>query len=348
MNASRSRVGNPKKRRMHFDQLKRREFITLLGGAAAGWPLAARGQQPAMPVVGFLHAGAPEANANNVRAFRRGLGETGYVEGRNVAIEFQWAHGDLARYQELAAELVRRQVAVIVTPLGTAAALAAKAATTTIPIVFSSGTDPVKAGLVPSLSRPGGNLTGVNYMQSELGAKRLGLLHEMVPLASRFALLVNPNNSVAAEGTIKDVEAAAAAIGRHVDVVRAGTQREIETAFAGIVQDRRDALVTAPDPLFFDHRVLLATLAARHALPAIYGPREFVDSGGLMSYGASNMDRYRQVGIYTGRVLKGEKPADMPVIQPTKFELVLNLPTARVIGIAVPAGLLAQADEVIE
>jgi ABC-type uncharacterized transport system substrate-binding protein len=328
--------------------LNRRDFVTFLGGGAASWPLLARAQQPAMPVVGFLHAGAPEANANNVRAFRKGLGEIGYVEGRNVAVEFHWAHGDLPRYKELAAELVRRQVAVIVTPLGTSAALAAKAATTTIPIVFSSGTDPVKAGLVPSLSRPGGNLTGVNYMQSELGAKRLGLLHEMVPVASRFGLLVNPTNPVANESTIRDVETAAAAIGRHIDVVRASTQREIEAVFARIVQDRLEALVIAPDPLFFDRRVVLTTLTARHALPAIYGPREFVDAGGLMSYGASNMERYRQVGLYAGRILKGEKPADMPVIQPTKFELVLNLPTARVIGIDVPAGLLAQADEVIE
>ena len=228
--------------------MKRREFITLLGGAVA-WPLSARAQQPAMPVIGFLHAGAPEANANNVRALRKGLGETGYIEGRNAAIEFHWAYGDLPRYKELAAELVQRQVAVIVTPLGTSAALAAKAATTTIPIVFSSGTDPVKAGLVPSLSRPGGNLTGVNYMQSELGAKRLGLLHEMVPVASRFGLLVNPTNSVAAESTIRDVETAAAAIGRHIDVVRASTQREIEAVSARIVQDRLEALVIARSAL---------------------------------------------------------------------------------------------------
>ena len=253
----------------------------LLGGAMM--PLAVRAQQPAMPVIGFLHAGAPEANANNVRAFRKGLGETGHVEGSNVSIDFQWAYGDLARYKELVAELVRRQVAVIVTPLGTAAALAAKAATTTIPIVFSSGTDPVQVGLVPSFKRPGGNLTGVNYMQSELGAKRLGLLHEMVPLALRFALLVNPTNSVAAEATIKDVGTAAVAIGRQVDVVKAATAPEIEAAFGKIAPNRVDALVVAPDPLFFDRAVLIAMLAARHALPAIYGPREFVDAGGLMS-----------------------------------------------------------------
>lgn len=283
-----------------------------------------------------------------MRAFRKGLGETGYAEGRNVSIEFQWAYGDLARYKELAAELVGRRVAVIVTPLGTSAALAAKAATTTIPIVFSSGTDPVQAGLVPSLSRPGGNLTGVNYMQSELGAKRLGLLREMVPLASRFVLLVNPANSVAAESMTKDVGTAAATIGRHVDLVKAATARDIETAFGKIVQNRVDALIINPDPLFFDRIALIATLAARHALPAIYGPREFVDAGGLMSYGASNPERYRQVGIYAGRILKGEKPADMPVIQPTKFDLLLNLPTAQMIGLAVPPSLLAQADEVIE
>jgi putative ABC transport system substrate-binding protein len=327
--------------------IKRREFITLLGGAVA-WPLTARAQQTALPVIGFLHAGAPEANANNVQAFRKGLGETGHFEGGNVSIDFQWAYGDLARYKELAAELVRRRVAVIVTPLGTAAALAAKAATTTIPIVFSSGTDPVQVGLVPSLNRPGGNLTGVNYMQSELGAKRLGLLHEMVPLASRIALLVNPTNSVAAEATIKDVGTAAVAIGRKVEVVKAATAPEIEAAFGKIVPNRVDALVVAPDPLFFDRAVLIAMLAARHALPAIYGPREFVDAGGLMSYGASNKERYRHVGVYAGRILRGEKPADMPIIQPTKFELVLSLPTARMIGIAVPPSLLAQADEVIE
>jgi putative tryptophan/tyrosine transport system substrate-binding protein len=327
--------------------MNRRAVITLLGGAAAAWPLAARAQQPAMPVIGFLHAGAPEVNPNNVRAFRKGLGETGYVEGRNVSIEFRWAYGDLARYKELAAELVQRQVAIIVTPVSTAAALAAKTTTTTIPIVFSSGIDPVQAGLVPSLSRPGGNLTGVNWMQSELGAKRLGLLHEMVPLASRFALLVNPTNS-SAESTTKDVGTAAAARARQVDVVKAATARDIETAFGKIIQNRADALIVAPDPLFFDRIVLIATLAVRHALPAIYGPREFVEAGGLMSYGASNLERYRQIGVYAGRILKGEKPADMPVIQPTKFELVLNLPTARMIGVAVPPSLLAQADEVIE
>ena len=301
-----------------------------------------------MPVVGFLHPGSPEANASLVAAFRKGLGEAGYADGRNIAIEFRWALGDNARLPELAGELVRRQVTVIVTPFGTATALAAKAATTAIPIVFAIGTDPVKAGLVASLSRPGGNVTGLNYMLAELGAKRLGLLQEMVPRAARFALLVNPTNPVATESGIKDVEAGASDIGRHIDVFKADTNREIETAFAALVQNRADAFVVGPDSLFLDRRVHLVTLATRHLLPAVYFSREFVEVGGLMSYGASSLARYREVGIYAGRVLKGEKPADMPVVQPTRFELVINLPTARTIGIVVPPSLLAQADEVIE
>jgi putative tryptophan/tyrosine transport system substrate-binding protein len=327
--------------------VRRREFISLLGGAAA-WPLAARAQQPAMPVIGFLHPGVPEANASLVAAFRKGLGETGYAGGRNVAIEFRWALGDNARLPELAGELVRRQVTVIVTPFGTATALAAKAATTTIPIVFAIGTDPVGAGLVASLSRPGGNVTGLNYMLAELGAKRLGLLQEMVPRAARFALLVNPTNPLPAESVIKDVERAASAIGRHIDVFRADTNREIETAFAALMQNRTDALVVGPDPLFIDRRVHLVTLATRHLLPTVYFSREFVEVGGMMSYGASSLARYREIGIYAGRVLKGEKPADLPVAQPTRFELVISLPTARAIGIVIPPSLLAQADEVIE
>jgi putative ABC transport system substrate-binding protein len=326
----------------------RREFITLLGGAVAAWPLAARAQQPAMPVIGFLHPGSPEANVSLVAAFRNGLGETGYSEGRNVAIEFRWAFGDNSRLVELAGDLVRRQVAVIVTPIGTTTALAAKAATTTIPIVFSAGTDPVKAGIVASLRRPGGNVTGVNYMAAELGAKRLGLLHEIAPHATRIALLVNPSNPLPAESVIKDVEAAASVIGRHIDVFKASANREIETAFDALMQSRADALVVGPDPLFIDRRVQVVTLATRHLLPTIYFLRAFVEAGGLISYGASDLTRYREVGIYTGRVLKGEKPADMPVVQPTKFELVINLPTARATGVAVPHSLLAQADEVIE
>jgi ABC-type uncharacterized transport system substrate-binding protein len=326
----------------------RREFITLLGGAAGAWPVVARAQQPAMPVIGFLHPGFPEANAGLLAAFRKGLTETGYAEGRNVAIDFRWAYGDYSRLAELAADLVRRQVAVIVTPIGTTTALAAKAATATIPIVFSAGTDPVKAGIVTSLSRPGGNVTGVNYMAAELGAKRLGLLHEMAPRAARIAFLVNPANPIPAESMIKDMEAAASVAQRHIDVFTASTNREIETAFAALVQSRADALIVGAEPFFIDRRVQIVTLATRHLLPTVYFLREFVEIGGLMSYGASDLFRYREVGIYTGRVLKGEKPADMPVVQPTKFELVINLPTARAIGIEVPPSLLAQADEVIE
>jgi putative ABC transport system substrate-binding protein len=328
--------------------MKRRQFITLVGGAAVAWPLAAGAQQPAKPVIGFLHPGFPEANAGLLAAFRKGLAETGYAEGRNVAIEFRWAYGDNSRLADLAVDLVRHPVAVIVTPIGTVTALAAKAATATIPIVFSAGTDPVKAGIVASLRRPGGNITGVNYMAAELGAKRLGLLHELVPGAARIALLVNPANPVPTESVVKDAEAAARAIGRHIDVFNAATSREIETAFAALMQTRADALVVGPEPFFIDRRVQIVTLATRHLLPTVYFNRLFVEIGGLMSYGASDLSRYREVGIYTGRVLKGERPADMPVVQPTKFELVINLPTARAIGIPVPPSLLAQADEVIE
>jgi len=308
--------------------MRRREFLGLAGGVVASWPLAARAQQPVVPLVGFLHPGSPEANASLLAAFRKGLGEAGYAEGRTVAIEFRWAYGDNNRLLELAADLVRRQVAVIVSPISTASALAAKAATTTIPIVFSAGTDPVKAGIVASLSHPGGNITGINFMASELGAKRLGVLHEMVPRATRIALLVNPTNPVPAESMIKDVESAASATGQHIDVFKAGTNHEIETSFTALVQNGAEALVVGADPLFIDRRVQLVTLATRHLLPTVYFLRAFAEVGGLVSYGASNFARYREVGIYTGRILKGEKPADMPVAQPTKFELVVNLPTA--------------------
>ena len=297
-------------------------------------PATARAQQPAIPVIGFLHPGSPEANTSPLAAFRKGLGEAGYTEGRNVAIEFRWAHGDNSRLAELAADLVQRQVAVIVSAIGTATALAAKAATTTIPIVFSAGTDPVEAGIVPSLSRPGGNVTGVNFMASELGAKRLGVLLELVPRATRIALLVNPTNPVPAESVVKDVERVASAVGRHVEVFEASTSCEIEMAFAALVQNRAEALVVGADPLFIDRRVQFVTLATRHLLPTIYFHRGFVEVGGLVSYGASDSVRYREVGIYTGRILKGEKPADLPVVQPTKFELVINLPTARAIGMS--------------
>jgi putative ABC transport system substrate-binding protein len=328
--------------------MRRREFITLLGGAAATWPLVARGQQRAIPVIGFLHPGSAEPNASLLAAFRKGLAETGYPEGKNVTIEFRWAHGENTRLGELAADLVERQVTVIVTPIGTVTALAAKAATTTIPIVFSAGTDPVKAGIVTSLRRPGANVTGVNYMAAELSAKRLSLLHELAPSAARIALLVNPANPVPTQSMIEDTEAAAGAIGRHIDVFKAENSREIETAFAALVQNRADALAVGADPFFIDRRVQIVTLATRYLLPTVYFLREFTEIGGLMSYGASDFARYREVGIYTGRILKGEKPADMPVVQPTQFELVINLPTARAIGLEIPPTLLSRADAVIE
>jgi putative ABC transport system substrate-binding protein len=328
--------------------MRRREFIVTLGGGAA-WPLAARAQQPAtVPVVGFLHPGSAEPNASLLAAFRKGLAETGYTEDRNVAIEFRWAHGDNSRLVEMAADLVQRQVAVIVTPIGTVTALAAKKATTTIPIVFSAGTDPVQAGIVASLRRPGGNITGVNYMAAELSAKRLSLLHELMPSAARIALLVNPANPVPADTMTKDTEAAAGTIGRHIDVYKAETSREIDIAFAALVRDRADALVVGADPFFIDRRVQIVTLATRHLLPTVHFLREFAEIGGLMSYGASDFGRYREVGLYTGRILKGEKPADMPVVQPTQFELVINVSTARAIGVTIPPTLLAQANEVIE
>jgi ABC-type uncharacterized transport system substrate-binding protein len=324
----------------------RREFVTLLGGAAA-WPLAARAQQPAMPVIGFLRPGSPEPNAHLVSAFRKGLGETGYVEGRNVSVEYRWAHNDDDRLPELAADLVRLRVSVIITPGSTAAAAAAKSATTTIPIVFSGGGDPVQTGLVASLNRPGGNVTGVSSMAGELGGKRLGLLQELVPRAARFAALANPNNPFA-RAFFTDVQTAAAAIGRQVEVFTASTSHDIHTAFAMLVERRADALLVVPDPLFVSRRVQLTTLAARHAVPAIYPFREDAEAGGLVSYGPSNTDLVRQAGIYTGRVLKGEKPADMPILRATRFDFIINLTTAKVLGLEVSAALLARADEVIE
>jgi len=327
--------------------MRRREFISLLGGAAT-WSLAARAQQPKVPVVGFLHPGSAEPNASLLAAFRKGLAEAGYTEGRNVAIEFRWAHGDNSRLEEMAADLVQRQVAVIVTPIGTVTALAAKKATATIPIVFSAGTDPVKAGIVASLRHPGGNVTGVNYMAAELSAKRFSLLHELMPSAARIALLVNPANPVPAETIAKDSEAAAETIGRHIDVYKAETSREIEMAFAALVGDGADALLIGADSFFIDRRVQIVTLATRYLLPTVHFLREFTEIGGLMSYGASDFGRNREVGIYTGRVLNGEKPADMPVVQPTEFELVINLSTTTAIGVIVPPSLLAQANEVIE
>jgi putative ABC transport system substrate-binding protein len=326
--------------------MHRRAFITLLGGAAAAWPLAARAQQqPELPVIGFLHAGSPEVTPSLVAGFRKGLSEAGYVEGRNVAIEFSWANNDIARLPELAADLVRRRVAVIATPNGAPAALAAKTATTTIPIVFNSIGDPVQVGLVASFNRPGGNVTGVTSMALDLGPKRLGLLHDLLPVATRFAALVDSNT---ARFAIADLRAAASAIGGQIEVLVAGTSGEIDAAFASLLQKRADALMLMTSPLFGAHRQQLAALAARHAVPVMYHDRIFTEAGGLMSYGTSLADVYRQVGVYTGRVLKGEKPADLPVLRPTRFEFVINLQTARTLGLDIPPGLLAIADEVIE
>jgi putative ABC transport system substrate-binding protein len=327
--------------------MRRRHFITLLGSAAAGWPLAARAQQPALPVVGFLYPGVPELSAPIVAAFRSGLNDVGYTEGRNVTIEYRFAHNDVARLPELAADLVRRQVAVIATPGGSSAALAAKAATTTIPIVFSIGFDPMQIGLVASFNRPGGNVTGIVSMNRELGAKRLGLLHVLLPEAARFAVLVNPSTP-ATESLVADLQAAATSIGRQIDVFTATSNREIDAAFANLAQSQVAAVLITTGPLFDNRRVQLVSLAAHYRLPVIYPFRENVEIGGLMSYGSSAADTHRQVGIYAGRILKGEKAADLPVVQASKFELVINAQTARMLGLTVPPSLLATADEVIE
>jgi len=326
----------------------RRGFISLLGGAAAAWPLVARAQQAAMPVVGFLHPTSADTNTDRLRAFRQGLKDTGYVEGDNVAVEYRWAQGQFDQLPELVTELVRRPVAVIVAAQGPAPALAAKAATTTIPIVFNVGEDPVGLGLVVSLARPGGNLTGVNFFATELTAKRLELLRELVPGAAHVAVLVNPANPSNAETQSRDVEAAARSIGLEIQVLNAGTSREINAAFATLVRARPDALFVAGDSLFTSRRVQLALLAAHHSIPAIYSSREIPEAGGLMSYGTNIADAWRQVGVYTGRILKRAKPADLPVVQASKFELVINAETARMLGLTVPDKLLVAADEVIE
>jgi putative ABC transport system substrate-binding protein len=327
--------------------MRRREFVTLIGGAAAAWPLAVRAQQAATPVIGLLHPGSPEANPKFMAEFRKGLGETGYVEGRNVTIEYRWAHGETGRLSELAADLTSGPVTVIAAPGSVAAALAAKAATATIPIVSASGADPVQVGLVASLNRPGGNVTGITSMNSGLGAKQLGILHRLLGRDGRFAVLLNPSNPQR-ESVIAEVQAAASSMGQQLEILTATTKRDLSPAFSAAVQKRIDALLISADPLFTNSPVQLATLAARHGMPAIYALREFAQAGGLMSYGSNFAELFRQAGIYTGRVLKGEKPADLPILQATKFEFVVNLQTAEALGLEVPATLLALADEVIE
>jgi putative ABC transport system substrate-binding protein len=326
--------------------MQRREFITLIGGAAAAWPIAARAQQSAMPVVGLIRDGSADANARFAAAFRKGLNETGYVEGQNVTVEYHWLEGHYDSLPALLADLVRRQVAVIATP-GNVPSLAAKAATATIPIVFGVGDDPVKLGLVASLARPGGNATGINFFVTEVVAKRLRLLHDLVPKAVRIAVLINPAN-VGETTTLRELQEAAFTVGLQIQILNASTIGEIDAAFATLARERPDALFVAGDAFFLDRRVQFATLTARERIPATYSVREPVAAGGLMSYGPDLADVFHHVGVYTGTILKGTKPADLPVVQSTKLELVINLQTARALGIQVPPGVLSIADEVIE
>jgi putative tryptophan/tyrosine transport system substrate-binding protein len=327
--------------------MRRREFITLLGGVAAAWPLAAGAQQPALPVVGFLHDGSADSRVHLAAAFRQGLAEAGFVDRRNVMIEYRWADDQFDRLPALVAELVQRPAAVIATPGSAAAAVAAKAATATIPIVFSVGFDPVKLGLVDSLNRPGRNVTGVSYFTQELGPKRLGLLQELMPRGADIFVLVNPK-APATGSIVNDMQAAASAVGQQLSVLNVSTIQEMLTAFPAMAQRRAPAFVVIADPLFTSRRVQLVLLATRYAVPAVYSSREFADIGGLMSYGTDLPGVYRQVGSYAGHILKGAKPADLPVLQPTKFELVINLAAAKVLKLEVPTTLLARADEVIE
>jgi putative tryptophan/tyrosine transport system substrate-binding protein len=328
--------------------IRRREFIFTLGSAAAAWPLAARAQQPAMPVIGFLDSRSQDTAVDRLNALRRALKETGYVEGENVTIVYRWAEGRYDRLPELAADLVRRRVAVIAALGGVPSAMAAKAATTTIPVVFLVSEDPVSLGLVASLARPGGNLTGVNFFNAELTAKRLELLRELVPAATRVAVLVNPANAETTESVLRDVAAAARTMGLQIEALNASTSPGIDAAFATLVRERPDALFVAGDGFFLSRRVQIANLTVRHAIPAAFSVRQYVEAGGLMSYGSDPLDMYRQIGVYTGSILKGAKPADLPVVQSTKFELVINAQTARILGLNVPPTLLARADEVIE
>jgi putative ABC transport system substrate-binding protein len=328
--------------------MKRREFVTLLGGAAAAWPVGARAQQAAMPVIGVINAGFPETSVSRVAGFRQGLNEMGYVENQNVAIEYRWAEGRYDRYPEFAADLIRRKVSVIVTGVSTDAALAAKDATSTIPIVAGVGQDPVRLGLVASLARPGGNITGVNFFVTEVVAKRLGLLREMAPTATRVAVLVNPTSPASAEPTVKDVHSAADGMGMQIQIFNASTIREIDAAYASLVRERADALFVVPDGFFNSRRIQLAMLAIRHGVATTYSVRDYVEAGGLMSYGTNLADTFRQIGNQCSRILKGAKPSDLPFLQSTKFELVINMQAARMLGLDVPPSLLARADEVIE
>jgi putative ABC transport system substrate-binding protein len=332
---------------MKIWQLRRRDFITFLGGAAA-WPLAARAQQSAMPVIGYLDGRSPDALTDRLRGFRQGLKDTGYVEGENMSIVYRFADDQMDRLPGLAAELVHRQVAVIAAPGGAPAAFAAKAATTTIPIVIAVGEDPVGLGLVASLARPGGSLTGVNVVNTELTAKRLELLRELVPRTARIALLLNPADVTNTETTLRDVQGVARAIGLQVQIFNANTSNEINASFAALARERPDALFVGSGLLFNSRRVQLVHLASFHKVPATYSSREYVQVGGLMSYGSNITEAFRQVGVYVGRILKGAKPADLPVVQASKIDLVINAETARMLSLTVPPTLLAAADEVIE
>jgi putative tryptophan/tyrosine transport system substrate-binding protein len=328
--------------------MRRREFLGVLGGAAAAWPTRARAQQQSMPVVGFLGAGAPDNYVLYLIAFRKGLGEAGFVEGQNVAIEYRWAEGQYDRMTELAADLVRRRVAVIAVPGSPPGARAAMAATSAIPIVFSVGDDPVKSGLVSSINRPEGNATGINFFTGEVLAKRLALLHELVPATTRTAIFINPADAARAERLRAEAQEAARTLGVQLQILAPSNNGEINTAFEALVRDRAQALLVGPDAFYNTRRVQLATMAARHAMPTAFAVREYVDAGGLMSYGTNLADMYRQVGVYTGRILRGIKPADLPILQSVKFELVINLQTAKMLGISVPPAVLARADQVID